>query len=57
MKSKLVPVVGNMFESDLGMDSDLATMIAKEVDVIVNSAADTTFDGRYFYLSNFKYTL
>ena len=57
MKSKLVPVVGNMFKSDLGMDSDLATMIAKEVDVIVNSAADTTFDGRYFYLSNFKYTL
>ncbi|XP_057501175.1 fatty acyl-CoA reductase 2, chloroplastic-like [Actinidia eriantha] len=47
MKSKLVPVVGNMYESDLGMDSDLATMIAKEVDVIVNSAADTTFDERF----------
>ncbi|GFY81651.1 Jojoba acyl CoA reductase-related male sterility protein [Actinidia rufa] len=47
MKSKLVPVVGNMYESDLGMDSDLATMIAKEVDVIVNSAADTSFDGRF----------
>ncbi|GFY81654.1 Jojoba acyl CoA reductase-related male sterility protein [Actinidia rufa] len=47
MKSKLVPVVGNMYESDLGMDSDLATMIAKEVDVIVNSAADTSFDERF----------
>ncbi|EOY09601.1 Jojoba acyl CoA reductase-related male sterility protein [Theobroma cacao] len=47
MLSKLVPVVGNVCESDLGLDGDLADMIAKEVDIIVNSAAKTTFDERY----------
>ncbi|XP_021283137.1 fatty acyl-CoA reductase 2 [Herrania umbratica] len=47
MLSKLVPVVGNVCESDLGLDGDLADMIAKEVDIIVNSAANTTFDERY----------
>ncbi|GMN55961.1 hypothetical protein TIFTF001_025080 [Ficus carica] len=47
MLSKLVPVVGNVCESDLGVDGDLAETIAKEVDVIVNSAANTTFDERY----------
>ncbi|GMY14330.1 fatty acyl-CoA reductase 2, chloroplastic [Fagus crenata] len=47
MLSKLVPVVGNICESNLGFDEDLAGFIAKEVDVIVNSAAITTFDERY----------
>ncbi|XP_024024401.1 fatty acyl-CoA reductase 2 [Morus notabilis] len=47
MLSKLVPVVGNVCESDLGLDDALAGTIAKEVDVIVNSAANTTFDERY----------
>ncbi|WRX23895.1 Fatty acyl-coenzyme A reductase [Theobroma cacao] len=47
MLSKLVPVVGNVCESDLGLDGELADMIAKEVDIIVNSAANTTFDERY----------
>ncbi|EOY09603.1 hypothetical protein QUC31_010428 [Theobroma cacao] len=47
MLSKLVPLVGNICESDLGLDGDLADMIAKEVDIIVNSAANTTFDERY----------
>ncbi|XP_022744361.1 fatty acyl-CoA reductase 2-like [Durio zibethinus] len=47
MLSKLVPVVGNVCESDLGLDGDLADVIAKEVDIIVNSAANTTFDERY----------
>jgi fatty acyl-CoA reductase len=46
MLSKLVPVVGNICESNLGFDEDLAGFIAKEVDVIVNSAAITTFDER-----------
>ena len=46
MLSKLVPVVGNVSESDLGLDIDLVETIAKEVDVIVNSAANTTFDER-----------
>lgn len=47
MLSKLVPVVGNVCESNLGFDDNLADLIANEVDVIVNSAANTTFDERY----------
>lgn len=47
MLSKLVPVVGNVCESDLGLEGDIADLIAKEVEVIVNSAANTTFDERY----------
>lgn len=39
-------MVGNVCESDLGLDDALAGTIAKEVDVIVNSAANTTFDER-----------
>lgn len=46
MLSKLVPVVGNVCESDLGLEEDLADVITKEVDIIVNSAANTTFDER-----------
>ncbi|PHT37045.1 Fatty acyl-CoA reductase 2 [Capsicum baccatum] len=46
MLSKLVPVVGNVSETHLGLDKDLTNVIAKEVDVIVNSAANTTFDER-----------
>ncbi|KAF7818914.1 fatty acyl-CoA reductase 2 [Senna tora] len=45
--SKLVPVVGNICETNLGIDEDLSDVIADEVDVIVNSAANTTFDERY----------
>ncbi|KAH9674070.1 Fatty acyl-CoA reductase 2 [Citrus sinensis] len=47
MLSKLVPAVGNVCENNLGLEEDLADVIAKEVDVIVNSAANTTFDERY----------
>ncbi|XWS43283.1 hypothetical protein CRYUN_Cryun16bG0089700 [Craigia yunnanensis] len=47
MLSKLIPVVGNVCESDLGLDGDSPDVIAKEVDIIVNSAANTTFDERY----------
>ncbi|KAF2319328.1 hypothetical protein GH714_014833 [Hevea brasiliensis] len=47
MMSKLVPVVGNVCECNLGMDADTATEIARHVHVIVNSAANTTFDERY----------
>ncbi|XP_077210012.1 jojoba acyl CoA reductase-related male sterility protein [Tasmannia lanceolata] len=47
MLSKLVPVLGNVRDSNLGMESELAAEIAGEVDVIVNSAANTTFDERY----------
>lgn len=47
MLSKLVPVVGNVRDLNLGLEEDLANLIAKEVDIIVNSAANTTFDERY----------
>ncbi|XP_015951354.2 fatty acyl-CoA reductase 2, chloroplastic [Arachis duranensis] len=47
MLSKLVPVVGNICESNLGLDEDSSNVIMDEVDVIVNSAANTTFDERY----------
>ncbi|XP_054811952.1 fatty acyl-CoA reductase 2, chloroplastic-like [Prosopis cineraria] len=47
MMSKLIPVVGTVCEPDLGMDSHTATDIAKQVHVVVNSAATTSFDERY----------
>ncbi|KAJ4971515.1 hypothetical protein NE237_004614 [Protea cynaroides] len=45
--SKLVPVVGNVCESNLGIEEDVAELIAGEVEIIINSAANTTFDERY----------
>ncbi|GJV08474.1 fatty acyl-CoA reductase 2-like protein [Tanacetum coccineum] len=47
MLSKLVPVTGNVCESNLGLDEDMADVISKDVDIIVNSAANTSFDERY----------
>lgn len=46
MLNKLVPVVGNISESNLGLEGDLAKVIANEVDVIINSAANTTLHER-----------
>ena len=34
MLTKLVPVIGSMCESDLGMDANLMSEIGEEVDVI-----------------------
>ncbi|WOH07201.1 hypothetical protein DCAR_0626630 [Daucus carota subsp. sativus] len=45
--AKLVPVVGNMCETNLGIKEDVADLIEKEVDVIIKSAATTTFDERF----------
>lgn len=47
MLSKLVPVVGNVCDSNLGLDDDTASAIMHDVNIIVNSAANTTFDERY----------
>uniref|UniRef100_A0A804UKJ4 Fatty acyl-CoA reductase n=1 Tax=Zea mays TaxID=4577 RepID=A0A804UKJ4_MAIZE len=44
---KLVPVVGDVREANVGIAPDLADEIADQVDVIINSAANTTFDERY----------
>ncbi|KAH9673905.1 Fatty acyl-CoA reductase 2 [Citrus sinensis] len=47
MLNILVPVVGNISEINLGLEGNLATVIANEVDVIINSAASITFHERY----------
>ncbi|KAJ4885758.1 Fatty acyl-CoA reductase 2 [Raphanus sativus] len=47
MLDKLVPVTGNICDSNIGLQADSAEEIAKEVDVIINSAANTTFNERY----------
>ena len=46
MLDKLVPVTGNICDSNIGLQTDSAEEIAKEVDVIINSAANTTFNER-----------
>ena len=50
MLTKLVPVIGSMCESDLGMDANLMSEIGEEVDVIINSAANTNFKERLILL-------
>ncbi|KAE8680605.1 Fatty acyl-CoA reductase 2 [Hibiscus syriacus] len=42
-----------MFDSDLGLDADVSDSITKRVDIIVNSAANTTFDERACRLIGF----
>ncbi|XP_066384105.1 fatty acyl-CoA reductase 2, chloroplastic-like [Miscanthus floridulus] len=45
--TKLVPVVGDVREANVGIAPNLADEIADQVGVIINSAANTTFDERY----------
>ena len=48
MMRKLVPVAGNyVCEPNLMMDPDTTNEIAKEIDVIINSAGNTKFDERF----------
>ncbi|KAH0632662.1 hypothetical protein KY284_035448 [Solanum tuberosum] len=47
IRSKLIPVVGNIHEPNLGMDSIISQQIAQEIDLIIDSAANTTLDLRY----------
>jgi hypothetical protein len=47
---KLVPVAGNVTEASQGIAPKLADEIADEVDIIVNSAASTTFDERFMMM-------
>ncbi|CAN7056994.1 unnamed protein product [Brassica rapa subsp. trilocularis] len=47
MKNKLIPVIGDIGEENLGIDSETADKISDEIDVIINSAGRTTFDDRY----------
>ncbi|CAL4969345.1 unnamed protein product [Urochloa decumbens] len=44
---KLVPVAGDITVANIGIAPKHAHEIAEEVDIVVNSAANTTFDERY----------
>lgn len=46
MKKKLTAVSGTISADDLGLELSMAEDLSKKVDVIVNSAATTTFDER-----------
>ncbi|ESQ44412.1 hypothetical protein EUTSA_v10005887mg [Eutrema salsugineum] len=48
MKSKLVPVIGDIREDNLGTESEIADKINEEIDVIISCAGRTTFDDRYY---------
>ncbi|KAK6116833.1 hypothetical protein DH2020_049463 [Rehmannia glutinosa] len=50
VREKLIPVVGNICEPNLGMDAYSTHEIMEEVDVIVGSAASTTLNDRYDFL-------
>lgn len=57
MLAKLIPVAGNVCESDIGIESNLAAEIAQVVNVIVNSSANTTFDERFLFYQIYVFTL
>ncbi|KAI3459884.1 hypothetical protein Pfo_016547 [Paulownia fortunei] len=50
VREKLIPVVGNICEPNIGMDAYSAHAVMEEVDVIIESAASTTFNDRYDFL-------
>ncbi|XP_023639214.1 fatty acyl-CoA reductase 6, chloroplastic [Capsella rubella] len=47
MKSKLIPVIGDIGEDNLGMESEIRDKISEEIDVIISCGGRTTFDDRY----------
>ncbi|KAJ3673830.1 hypothetical protein LUZ60_005822 [Juncus effusus] len=47
MLRKIIPVVGNVRESNIGIKPEMFEEISEEVEIIINSAANTTFDERY----------
>eukprot|EP00253_Pinus_taeda_P000855 PITA_00855 len=47
MMKKLVPVVGDVTRDNLGIEGHIADVLVQEVDIVLNSAANTTFDERY----------
>ncbi|KAJ0246810.1 Fatty acyl-CoA reductase 6 [Hirschfeldia incana] len=52
MKSKLIPVIGDIGEENLGMESATAAKISSEIEVIISCAGRTTFDDRYDFALN-----
>lgn len=57
MTKKLTAVSGTISTEGLGINSDLALELSKKVDVVVNSAATTTFDERYNRFCDVKSTI
>lgn len=49
IQNKLIPIVGNIYEPNLGMDIITSQQIAQQIDLIVDSAAITTFDERFTF--------
>lgn len=47
MHTKLVPILGDISADKLGIKQDVADKLAQQVDIILNSAANTNFDERY----------
>ncbi|GLJ37412.1 hypothetical protein SUGI_0760010 [Cryptomeria japonica] len=47
MATKIVPVVGDVALNDLGIEESLRDELCAKVDIVVNSAATTTFNERY----------
>ncbi|XP_010427501.1 PREDICTED: fatty acyl-CoA reductase 6, chloroplastic-like [Camelina sativa] len=47
MKSKLIPVIGDIGEDNLGIEPEIADMVRDDVDVIISCGGRTTFDDRY----------
>ncbi|XP_073138810.1 fatty acyl-CoA reductase 2, chloroplastic-like [Henckelia pumila] len=47
VREKLIPIAGNISEPNLGMDNNSVSLIMKEVDVIIESAASTNINDRY----------
>ncbi|MCO5571360.1 hypothetical protein L7F22_025098 [Adiantum nelumboides] len=52
MESKISPIVGNLAKGNLGMDVEVTRELQEKVEIIVNSAASTTFDERYDHALN-----
>ncbi|XP_048597151.1 fatty acyl-CoA reductase 6, chloroplastic isoform X1 [Brassica napus] len=52
MKSKLIPVTGDIGEDNLGIEPVTAAKISGEIDVIISCAGRTTFDDRYDFALN-----
>ncbi|KAL8491660.1 hypothetical protein ACS0TY_023306 [Phlomoides rotata] len=47
VREKLIPIVGNICEPNIGMDSDSIEIVRKDVHVIIQAAASTTLNDRY----------
>lgn len=49
VKEKIVPLAGDIGDRNFGLHSSRADALYKEIDVIVNGAATTSFYERYMY--------